>query len=129
MIQDFDFLSVEDVILIHSDQIREYGGDEGIRDARLLDSAIENARTTFDGRLLHADIYSIASAYIFHLCQNHPFIDGNKRTALVSGLVFLELNGVEIIDPDEKLYDLMMRVAASQSSKVEIESVLRKLAL
>jgi death-on-curing protein len=69
----------------------------------------------------------MAAAYAFHLCQNHPFVDGNKRVALASALVFLYLNGISIADPDDKLYPLMMSVASGRAQKPQIAAVLREL--
>ncbi len=70
----------------------------------------------------------MAAEYAFHLYQNHPFVDGNKRVALAAALVFLDLNGVTITDPDDRLYPLMMSVASGRTQKPEIASVLRELA-
>lgn len=69
----------------------------------------------------------MAAAYAFHLCQNHPFVGGNKRVALASALVFLDLNGISLADPDDKLYPLMMPVASGRAQKPRIASVLREL--
>ncbi len=84
-------------------------------------------RATYEGKYLHRDIYEQAAAYAFHLCQNHPFVDGNKRTALASALVFLSLNGVELEDPKGELYELMMAVAESGVGKQEIAATFRRL--
>src|SRR5512143_1409321 len=90
------FLTLAEVIEIHADQITRYGGSHGIRDMDLLSSAVAMSSASFGGKFLHADIFEMAAAYAFHIAQNHPFIDGNKRAALASALVFLELNGVSI---------------------------------
>ncbi len=121
------FLTMGEVLLILQDQIRRYGGQYGLRDVELLSSALAMPRTTFEGKLLHADLFDQAAAYAYHICQNHPFVDGNKRTALASALVFLDLNGVELGDPDEKLYRLMLQVANGKRSKVQIAAVLKAL--
>ncbi len=71
----------------------------------------------------------MAAAYAFHICQNHPFIDGNKRVALASALVFLDLNGVSISDPEGKLYEMMMAVAESKLGKPDITKVFRERAV
>lgn len=83
--------------------------------------------STFDKSYLHKDIIEMASAYAFHICQNHPFIDGNKGVALVSAFVFLDFNGIEIEDPDETLYKTMMNVASSKINKEELTDILRSL--
>ncbi len=122
-----EFLSLDDINEIHEDQIERYSGSNGIRDLNGLLSAIEQPRSTFGNEFLHKDIWSMAAAYIFHISQNHPFVDGNKRTALVSGLVFLEINGYEIPDPDELLYKMMIEVASGKSSKDKVRAILKKL--
>jgi death-on-curing protein len=71
------FLSLGDVIEIHRDQIARYGGDPGIRDLGLLQSAVAIPAAGFGGRFLHTDLFEMAAAYLFHISQNHPFIDGN----------------------------------------------------
>lgn len=122
-----EFLSLDDILEIHQDQIDRYGGSNGIRDLNGLLSAIEQPRTTFRNEFLHSDIWSMAAAYIFHISQNHPFIDGNKRTSLVSGLIFLDINGYEILDPDELLYGKIIEVASGKSSKDKVGAILRQL--
>jgi death-on-curing protein len=92
------FLSVDEVVQLHEDQIRPYGGASGLRDISLLESAVAQPAATFEGRDLHPDLIDKAAAYAFHLCCDHPFVDGNKRVALASALVFLDLNGVEVTD-------------------------------
>lgn len=113
--------------MILQDQITRYGGDYGIRDLGLLSSAIAVPQASFGEQRLHSDVFSIAAAYAFHICQNHPFLDGNKRVALASSLVFLNLNGIKLSDPKGRLYSLMMRVAQSKASKAEIAAVFREL--
>ena len=98
-----DFLTLADVIEIHKNQILIYGGEYGTRDIRLLESALAQPEASFGGEWLHADLFAMASAYAFHICMNHPFLDGNKRAALVTALTFLELNGVSLLDPKENL--------------------------
>ncbi|MCK6468812.1 MAG: type II toxin-antitoxin system death-on-curing family toxin [Candidatus Brocadia sinica] len=82
---------------------------------------------SFHGEYLHNDIYEMAAAYAFHIGKNHPFIDSNKRTALVSALVFLELNGISISDPQGKLYDAMLDLSTGKLNKSEFAGILRKL--
>ncbi len=89
------FLTLAEVIEIHNDQIKRYGGSAAIRNIGLLQSAIAQPPASFSGQWLHGDIFMMAAAYAFHICGNHPFIDGNKRTALASALVFLRLNGID----------------------------------
>lgn len=122
-----EFLTLAEAIEIHSDQLKHYGGSEGIRDINLLSSAVAMPYASFSGDFLHKDIYEMAAAYAFHICQNHPFVDGNKRTALASALVFLAVNGISIEDPKEKLYEAMMKIASGKTKKEEFTEILRKL--
>ena len=103
-----DFLTVDDVLLLHEEQLEHYGGGTGVRDAALLDAAIGMPQQSFGGALVHEDLFAMAAAYAFHIAQNQPFIDGNKRTALAAALVFLDLNGVTVPDPNGALYQAMI---------------------
>ncbi|MCI5052632.1 MAG: type II toxin-antitoxin system death-on-curing family toxin [Simkaniaceae bacterium] len=114
------FLSLENILEIHSDQIQRYGGRKGIRDRNLLISALSQPKSKFGGMYLHGSIELKAAAYLFHLCQNHPFIDGNKRVALVSMLVFLDLNKYSINFHEKDLENLTMNVAKGKVSKSSI---------
>jgi death-on-curing protein len=114
------FLTLDEVLALHADQIRRYGGRRGIRDVELLKSALGAPQATFDGALLHSTLPEVAAAYLFHLVQNHAFIDGNKRVGLVAALAFLGLNDVRIdADPDE-LTELVLGVAGGKVSKAEV---------
>jgi death-on-curing protein len=124
-----DFLSIEDVLELHSMQLEQYGGAPGIRDRGLLSSAVMTVPATFDGNFVYSDIFSMAAAYAFHIAENQPFIDGNKRTALASALVFLEINGYEVIDPTGCLYQAMMDIAAKKLSKLRLSEILKSLTL
>jgi death-on-curing protein len=121
------FLTLAEVIEIHTDQIQRYGGREGIRDIGLLSSAVAMPHASFSDQFLHADIFEMAAAYAFHLSQNHPFIDGNKRTALASALVFLEMNGNIVDDPTGALFDGMISLATGKLGKSEFAQILRVL--
>ncbi|MCK4515140.1 MAG: type II toxin-antitoxin system death-on-curing family toxin [Spirochaetaceae bacterium] len=122
------FLTLAEVLSILQDQITRYGGEFGIRDLNLLSSAIAVPQASFGGQTLHADLFEMAAAYAFHICQNHPFLDGNKRVAFASALVFLDLNGVNISDPEERLYPMMMKVARGDAGKPLIAETFRNLA-
>ena len=121
------FLTLAEAIEIHTDQIHRYGGQSGVRDLGLLESALAQPEASFAGEWLHGDIYEMAAAYAYHLCQNHPFVDGNKRTALTTALVFLELNGISILDPRGRLENAMIRMASGEMNKESFAEVLRKL--
>ena len=90
------FLTLEEVIILHTDQIERYGGSPGIRDEGLLRSAHAQAEAQFGGAYLHDSIVAMAAAYLYHLVQNHPFIDGNKRIGAAAATAFLAFNGYEI---------------------------------
>lgn len=121
------FLDVEDVLLIHEEQLPRYGGSPGIRDRGLQESAVGMPRATAGGEFAHEDLFAMAGAYAFHIAQNQPFVDGSKRTGLLAALVLLDLNGVEIADPDGRLYDAMIAIAERRIDKPAIAEVLREL--
>lgn len=121
-----DFLTLADILAIHRDQIARYGGIEGVRDAGLLDSAVAMPRATFDGAYLHADLFELAAALLFHLTCNHPFMDGNKRVGAAAALVFLELNGQRVVASQEDLAELVLAVARGKCDKQEIAAFLRE---
>ncbi len=123
---EIDFLTLEDVLEIHTDQIKQYGGRMGLRDRNLLLSAIAQPPSMFNGLYLHKSLHDKAAAYLFHICQNHPFIDGNKRVALVSMLVFLDLNGESIDHIEEDLENLTLKVAGGKMRKEGIAKFLLK---
>ena len=114
------FLTLSEVLLILEDQIRNYGGIYGVRDINLLSSAIYMPESAFDGKYLHETIPAMAAAYAFHICQNHPFLDGNKRVALASSLVFLDINGYEFNCKNETLYNKIMDIAKGKINKEEV---------
>jgi death-on-curing protein len=111
------FLTLDEVLAIHADQIRLYGGAAGIRDLPLLSSGVAMPETTFDGEYLHGNEFEMAAAYLFHIARNHPFLDGNKRTALMSALVFLGLNGQRLVAEPDSLYELVDGVATGEVDK------------
>lgn len=86
-------LTAEAVKAIHDEVLAAHGGSTGLRDTALLESAVAAPQATYGGEALLKDVVEIAAAYLFYLCSNHPFVDGNKRTALAACLVFLEANG------------------------------------
>jgi death-on-curing protein len=114
------FLTLSEVLLILEDQIRNYGGIYGVRDLNLLSSAINMPQSSFEGEYLHKTIPAMAAAYAYHICQNHPFVDGNKRVALVSSLVFLDINGYTFNCKCETVYTEIMNVAKGEVKKDEL---------
>ena len=119
------FLTLDEVLAIHADQIRRYGGTPGLRDLSLLESAIGTPEATFGGELLHGSVFEMAAAYLFHIARNHPFVDGNKRTALMCALVFLGLNGRRLDAEPDALYAVVDGVAAGRIEKSGLAVFLR----
>ncbi len=115
-----EFLTLDEVLSLHADQIARYGGSALVRDVGLLESALAMPAATLGGELLHASLDEQAAAYLFHLVKNHPFVDGNKRTALVAMLAFLGLNGRRLEAPDDDLIELVLGVAEGRITKAEI---------
>ncbi|MCP3985376.1 MAG: type II toxin-antitoxin system death-on-curing family toxin [bacterium] len=120
------FLTLDEALGIHADQIRRYGGHPGLRDPALLQSALGMPETTFEGEFLHGTLFEMAAAYLFHIARNHPFIDGNKRTALMCALVFLGLNDWRLEADTEALYGLVDGAAAGSVDKAEVAVFLRQ---
>jgi len=106
------FLSLDEVLEIHEQQIERYGGSSGLRDAAGLESAVATPQATFGGEFLHPSIPAMAAAYLFHLCQNHAFIDGNKRAGANAAITFLLMNNWEPTFTEEELVDLVLSVAS-----------------
>lgn len=119
------FLTLGEVVAIHQDQIRRYGGSEGVRDWGLLKSAVAMPAATFGGQLLHGELTEMAAAYLFHLAANHPFVDGNKRVGAVAADVFLALNGWQLTADETAFADLVVSVAAGKTGKSEVAEFLR----
>ena len=122
-------LTVPAVKAVHAEVLAAHGGARGIRDEALLESAVAAPQATMMGQPLISDPLEIAAAYLFYLCRNHAFIDGNKRTALAACLVFLESNGL-LLDPKlptDQWEEFVLAVAASKIDRNETTQRLRKL--
>lgn len=111
------FLFVEDVLANHKRVILEFGGDLGLRDRGLLESAVAMPRSMFSGSYIHSGLAEMAGAYHFQLCSNHVFIDGNKRVAVAASELFLLINDHELCAPDENLIELTLDLAMGKVSK------------
>ena len=111
---DSVFLSLDEVLEIHEQQIERYGGSAGLRDPAGLESAIATPQATFGGEFLHA---SMAAAYLFHLCQNRAFIDGKKRVGANAAITFLLMNNWDVTFDEEELVDLVLSVASGRLNK------------
>ena len=123
----FYHLTVEVVQEIHAEAIGQFGGSAGIREMALLESAVAAPQASFGGESVYTDLAEVAAAYLFFLCRNHPFVDGNKRAALGSCIVFLRLNGVEPQSDSQAWEDLTLDVAASRIDREQTTMRLRAL--
>jgi len=120
-------LTVEIVREIHAEALAKFGGSDGVREMALLESAVAAPQASYGGQSVYADVTEIAAAYLFYLCRNHPFIDGNKRAALGACIVFLRLNGIEPKPDASEWEELTVAVAASVLDRDETTARLRKL--
>ena len=116
------FLSLDEVLELHADQISSFGGSPGVRDEGLLESALAQPQATFGGQFLHPTISEQAAAYLYHIAMNHPFINGNKRTAFAVTDTFLRLNACTLNLTDDRAYDVVMRVARGTMTKEELST-------
>ena len=113
------FLGLDEVLALHVDQIAQYGGSEGVRDLGLLESAVAVPEASFGGDYLHATLPEMAGAYLFHLAQNHAFVDGNKRVAAAAMFMFLYLNGLMLTCSENDLVRLTIGVTSGTTTKAE----------
>ncbi len=112
------YLTLEQILVIHEDQIERYGGISGLRNLELLESALFRPQSTFDGNDLYENIFEKAASLMHSLIFNHPFVDGNKRTGMVGGLVFLELNGFSLQIQQKELIEIALAIA---TKKLDLE--------
>ena len=119
------FLTLEEVLFLHKNQIEKFGGSHGIRDRGLLESALATPQATFSGVYLHTDLFEMASAYFFHLVMNHPFIDGNKRIGTLAADVFLYTNGYDLTASPHEIERLALDTAQGKIDKHQITSFLK----
>lgn len=120
------FLTIEQLLVIHEDQIERYGGSSGIRDLPLLESALFRPQSSFGGEFLYQSIFNKSAALICSVILNHPFIDGNKRTGVTSGLVFLGLNGIDIKVQQNQLVELALMIAVKKMNIEEVSKWLKE---
>lgn len=123
------YLTVSALEAIHGEVLAAHGGADGVREKTLLESAVAAPQATMMGQSLISDPIEIAAAYLFYLCRNHPFVDGNKRTALAACVVFLEANDLLPTDklPVDEWEGLILAVAASEIERDETTVRLRRL--
>ena len=118
------FLSIENILSIHARMISEFGGVPGVADQGLLESAVSMPAAGFGGGFLHESLPAMAAAYLFHICKNHPFFDGNKRVAVVASEIFLNINGMQLDVDNEELKQLCLGVASGEISKDQTVTVI-----
>ncbi len=120
------FITVTRVLAIHNYAVERYGGSEGIRDLGLIESAVARPQSGFGGEYLYRNIFDMAAALLQSLLKNHPFVDGNKRTALFSTGIFLELNGYELINNGKDEVEFAVKVDNENLSLEEISAWLKE---
>jgi death-on-curing protein len=120
------YLTAEQVLFVHYRLVDETGGEHGIRDLGLLESAIARPQATFDRQELYPDIFEKAAALMESLINNHPFVDGNKRTGIACAVLFLKQNGISFSAKNAELEKFTLRVASSSTGRSEITKWLKK---
>jgi death-on-curing protein len=120
-------LTLEIVRGIHTQAIARFGGSDGVRDSALLESAVAAPQASFGGKSPYRDVAEVAAAYLYYLCRNHPFIDGNKRAALGSCIVFLRLNEIEPRPDGPEWEELVLAIAAGSLDRKQATIRLREL--
>ena len=120
------FLTLDEVRRIHARSLAEHGGSEGTRDPGLVESALASAKNSF--YYGHGDLFDIAAAYAFHLAESQAFVDGNKRTAVASAMVFLARNGVYAQPAKWELYLAMIDIAEKKITKADLANIFRQCA-
>lgn len=119
------FLTDAEVDEIHDEQIALHGGMDGTRDPDALDAAVHMAQQSFGGTYVHSDLFEMAAAYLFHLCLDHPYVDGNKRTSAEAADAFLFMNGYELTASEDEYEELVLAAAQHRLTKSQIAEFLR----
>ena len=120
------FLSVDDILTLHAIAIEDQGGDSSVRDRALLESAIATPAQQFSGQYLHEDIPAMAASYAFHICMNHPFVDGNKRAGAAAMIAFLSDNGWSFDAATDEAETMILQLAAGALDKAAFTAWVRK---
>jgi death-on-curing protein len=115
-----EYLTLEEVYLLHERLIQLTGGSSGLRDPGLLKSAVARPQASFDGEELYPDLWTKAAALMESLIKNHPFVDGNKRTAVTATAIFLELNHRRLTASNDEVLRFAVQMAAEQAELEEI---------
>src|SRR6476646_5093102 len=119
------FLTLDEVLQIHAEMIASFGGQDGVRDAALLESAVAQPTGKFGGGYLYGDFARMAAAYLFGIAKNHAFVDGNKRTAATAAIVFLKMNGVGFSCSNDELAAITDGVASGHKNREELVEFFR----
>jgi death on curing protein len=119
------FLTLDEVLQLHASRIERYGGSDGVRDIGILESALATPQSGFGGQYFHPDAPQMAAAYLYHIVCNHPFVDGNKRTGLAAAIVFLEMNGINLIADEDAEIELTLSVAEGKATKDQVAEYFR----
>jgi death-on-curing protein len=120
------FLTLAEVLEIQRNQIGLYGGRMGVRDLGLLQSALAAPQAGIRSGYLHTDLIEMASAYLYHIVRNHPFVDGNKRTGALAAIVFLALNDIRIDTPEAAFESLVLAVGGGSTDRASVAAFLKK---
>ena len=128
VVDRIEFLTVEVVMALHQRQLERFGGGAGVRDRGLPESAVAQPQASFGRSYVHAGLFEMAAAYLFHIVSNHPFVDGNKRTGLLAAQVFLSLNGYALKHGSAGFYALTMAVAEGRIGKAAIAQEIERIA-
>jgi death on curing protein len=112
-------MSKQSALALHNEQLAEHGGSDGLRDESLLDSALAKPLNVF-AYAENPDIFRLAASYAFGIARNHAFVDGNKRTAMVVSLAFLDLNGWDVLATKEEFYETFLHLADGSLSEEEL---------
>lgn len=120
------FLTLDELIEIHRDVIERYGGSTGIRDLGLLESAVAMPQAGFGDQYFHSTRFEMAAAYLFHIVQNHPFVDGNKRVGAMAAFIFLKLNGFALTAAESQFERVVRQVAEGKMGKEKVAEFLER---
>lgn len=121
------FLTVAQVERLHEKLINRFGGSQGLRDRVLFESAVIQPRNVY--YYSQGDVFDIAAAYAFHISEAQAFLDGNKRTGMAAGLIFLQGNGIAIPSQTDRLYEAIIAIAEKRMGKIQLAELLRELAM
>jgi len=120
-----NFLTTSRVLAIHDQMVKRFGGSHGVRDLGLVESAVARPQSGFGGEYLYKNIFEMTAALLQSLLKNHPFIDGNKRTALTSAGILLKLNGIKLINNHSQEVEFAVKVDNQNLSLEEISKWLK----